>query len=70
MSLEDDGGDRCVDVLRGSDGRFFWRECRRDPEDGHGWRHLSGMPRATFESAAAAKTAAQRDVGWMAACTG
>ena len=38
-SLEDAGGDRCIDLLRLDDG-YGWVECRRDPEDPHGWRHL------------------------------
>jgi hypothetical protein len=64
-SIEDATGDRCVDIIRQPDGLFAYRECRRDPEDGHGWRYLSEAPPPTFDSAAAAREAAGRDIGWM-----
>lgn len=64
-SIEDDTGDRCVDILQLADGQFTYRECRRDPEDGHGWRHLSGTIFATFDTAAAARQAAQTEVAWL-----
>ncbi|MEM9798377.1 MAG: hypothetical protein AAF919_17945 [Pseudomonadota bacterium] len=63
-SLEDATGDRCVDVLRGCDG-YGWVECRRDPEDGHGWRRLH-PPRMGFADAASARADAARAVGWLA----
>jgi hypothetical protein len=62
-SIEDAGGDRCVDILRDG-GRFFWVECRRDPEDSHGWRHL-GARSGGFETEEAALAAARAAVGWM-----
>lgn len=62
-SLEDAGGDRCVDLLRlGTD--FGWVECRRDPEDAHGWRHLH-PPRMGFADDAAARADAAATVGWL-----
>ncbi|EBA12923.1 hypothetical protein [Roseobacter sp. CCS2] len=64
-SIEDASGDRCVDIIRLSDGQFAYRECRRDPEDGHGWRYLSAAPPAIFDSEDAARKAAMRDIGWM-----
>ncbi|WP_108816176.1 hypothetical protein [Loktanella sp. Alg231-35] len=64
-SIEDDTGDRCIDILRLIDGRFAYRECRRDPEDPHGWRYLSEAPPASFDSEAAAREAAGQAVGWM-----
>jgi hypothetical protein len=62
-SLEDAGGDRCVDLIRGPDG-WSWVECRRDPEDTHGWRRLH-PPRAGFADQAAAKSNATLSVGWL-----
>jgi hypothetical protein len=41
-SLEGADGQRCVDILRGASG-FGWVECRRDPEDSHGWRRLGAV---------------------------
>jgi hypothetical protein len=62
-SIEDEGGDRCVDILS-RDGRFFWVECRRDPEDSHGWRHMGAVSEA-FGTEGAALAAARSAVGWM-----
>lgn len=64
-SIEDETGDRCVDIIRLPDGQFAYRECRRDPEDGHGWRYLSEAPPPMFDTEAAARDAAARDIGWM-----
>lgn len=65
QSIEDASGDRCVDIIRLADGRFTFRECRRDPEDSHGWRYLSEAPSQTFDSDDAALKAVALDVGWM-----
>jgi hypothetical protein len=64
-SIEDETGDRCVDIIRLTDGRFAYRECRRDPEDSHGWRYLSEAPPASFDTEDAAREAAIEGVGWM-----
>lgn len=64
-SIEDETGDRCVDILRLDSGQFAYRECRRDPEDAHGWRYLSEAAPTVFESEAAAREAARAQVGWM-----
>lgn len=64
-SLNDADAQRCVDILRFADGQFGWTECRRDPEDGHGWRPL-GPPVTGFADAAAARAAAAAAVGWLA----
>lgn len=64
-SIEDETGDRCVDIIRLSQTRFAYRECRRDPEDGHGWRYLSQAEPPMFESEAAARSAAAEAIGWM-----
>lgn len=62
-SINDDTGQRCVDVLRDGDA-FGFVECRRDPEDAHGWRRL-GPLRAGFDSHEAALKAARADIGWL-----
>ena len=64
-SLEDDTGDRCVDILRHSDGSYTYAECRRDPEDSHGWRRLSEAEGDRFATEFAAYNAALRDVPWL-----
>ncbi|WP_224815848.1 hypothetical protein [Hasllibacter sp. MH4015] len=64
QSIEDWSGQRCVDLRRGADGVFSWAECRRDPEDRHGWRVL-GHGADGFASADAARADAHGSVGWM-----
>lgn len=63
-SIEDWSGQRCVDVRREPDGLFSWAECRRDPEDAHGWRFL-GLGEGGFASEAVALVDAKATVGWM-----
>jgi len=63
-SLEDETGDRCVDLLA-VPGGVAWVDCRRDPEDGHGWRRLSA-PSRVWPDRAAARAAAADAVGWLA----
>ena len=63
-SLEDPGGDRCIDLLRTGAG-FAWVECRRDPEDPHGWRHLH-PPRDGYASEARERAAAAAET-WLGA---
>ena len=64
-SHEDPTQTRAVDILRISDENFGWTECRRDPEDGHGWRPLDGAVQGGFASAAAALADARRAVIWL-----
>lgn len=64
-SLEDDTGDRCVDVIAHPDGQFSYAECRRDPEDNHGWRRLSQGEGKRYPSQYAAYAAALREVEWL-----
>ncbi|WGH79536.1 hypothetical protein [Jannaschia ovalis] len=64
-SLEDATGDRCVDLIR-TGARWAWVECRRDPEDAHGWRRLH-PPRGDFADAAAARADAAGQVAWLEA---
>jgi hypothetical protein len=62
-SIEGAAGQRCVDLIRGADG-WAWVECRRDPEDPHGWRRL-GAPVGVFATEAAALDAAHDAVPWL-----
>lgn len=64
-SLEDDTGDRCVDIIRHPEGHFTYAECRRDPEDSHGWRRLSEADGQSYKTQYAAYVAATRDVAWL-----
>lgn len=62
-SIEDASGQRCVDLMRGTDGWAFV-ECRRDPEDAHGWRRLT-RPVGGFRTEDGARDAALDAVGWL-----
>ena len=62
-SVEDATGQRCVDILQ-TETAFAWVECRRDPEDAHGWRRM-GEVKGGYGSEAEALVAAARSVGWM-----
>lgn len=63
-SIEDWSGQRCVDVRREPDGSFSWAECRRDPEDAHGWRVL-GVGADGFSDETGATADAVACVAWM-----
>lgn len=65
-SLEDSSGARCVDLLCRAGCDWSWVECRRDPEDAHGWRRLHGAPMVWFGSREAALADAKTAVPWLA----
>ncbi|MBL4629261.1 MAG: hypothetical protein JKY00_14735 [Roseicyclus sp.] len=62
--IEDWSGQRCIDLRREADALFFWAECWRDPEDGHGW-HPLGVGAGGFASEAEVLADAKRSVGLM-----
>lgn len=64
-SVEDASGQRCVDLILLGAGDWAFVECRRDPEDAHGWRR-AGVPEGGFADAAAALDAARGAVAWLA----
>lgn len=63
-SLEDQTGQRCVDILVYPDG-FGWVECRRDPEDSFGWRRQRPDTGPAFETEADARKDARANLGWV-----
>lgn len=63
-SIEDESGQRCVDVLR-TDGGFAISECRRDPEDGNGWFRLVPLGEVAFATSEAALAHARATIGWI-----
>ena len=63
-SWEDPNGVSCVDILDHRDGTFGYVLCRRDPEDGHGWRHVSDPQGPRFADRAAAEAAAREMGDW------
>lgn len=64
-SIESARARRCVDILQRPDGCWSYIECRRDPEDPHGWRPLIAAGHPSFASAAAATAAARAAIRWL-----
>ncbi|AHM04193.1 hypothetical protein roselon_01827 [Roseibacterium elongatum DSM 19469] len=64
-SIEDGSAQRCVDLIRLGSGGWAFVECRRDPEDDHGWRRVTA-PLGGFASEGEALVAARRAVAWLA----
>lgn len=63
-SINDRAGLRCVDLVRIATARHSWQECRRDPEDNHGWR-VVGHAASDFADAEAALQDARAQVAWL-----
>ena len=64
-SWEDPTGTTCIDILAHEDGTFGHVLCRRDPEDGHGWRHLGDPGALRLPTRAAAEASARASVPWV-----
>tara|TARA_A100001391_G_scaffold42748_1_gene24840 strand:- start:538 stop:786 length:249 start_codon:yes stop_codon:yes gene_type:complete len=65
-SINDESGQRCVDLVQSGDAAWHWQECRRDPEDAHGWRIVTRVPDASYGSLEEAARAAQDAIAWLA----
>lgn len=65
LSLEGDGGRRCVDIVPLGDGSFGYKEFRRDPEDGGCWTLVADHTGRSHESRAAAIGAAADRIAWL-----
>lgn len=66
-SIEDNDGLRCADIARGDDGRFYFREFRRDPEDGGRWTLTADYSATRYPAEADAIAAASIRLPWLAA---
>ena len=66
-SLEDASGMRCVDILRQGDGKFLFKEFRRDPEDGGRWTLVADYSATSFPTKDAALSAAAEALPWFGA---
>lgn len=64
-SINDQTGLRCLDLVRIAQGRHIWLECRRDPEDSHGWRVVF-YAADEFASESEALRDARCQVAWLA----
>ena len=62
-TLHNEDADRCVKVIKGSDGTFGLNEFRRDPEDAGGWTLVRENPRGVYATQEQAVAAAR--AGWL-----
>lgn len=65
QSIETADGDRCVDIFRRGDGTYGFEGYRRDAEDTRGWYRVTQFGAQSFDSEAAAATAAQAAFPWL-----
>jgi hypothetical protein len=66
-SLADPHGTRCVDILKREDGKFVFKEFRRDPEDAGRWTLVADYSQAGFPTKDAALAAAAAAIAWFGA---
>ena len=65
MSIENDMGLHCVDILELPGHGFGFREFRRDPEDPHGWRPTGLAHDCTLASRDQALAKAREAAEWL-----
>ena len=68
-SINDETGNRCVDIFVRPEGSFGFEEYRRDVEEGGAWSSASGFSGREFVTVDAALDAAVRSVAWLAKAT-
>ena len=68
-SINEEGGDRCVDLFRRADGSYGFEEFRRDPEDPRGWYPIGGFSDRQYAEEAETLAEARRAIPWFAALT-
>jgi len=64
QSFESSDGSRCIDVI-GDNGRFYFKEFRRDPEDAGRWTLVADFSELSFATSEDALHAARRLVVWL-----
>ncbi len=63
-TVHNEDAHRCVKIIKQQDGRFGFKEFRRDPEDAGGWTLVSDNP-GTCATEAQALGAARAGVAWL-----
>ena len=63
-TLHNPEADRYVKIVKGDEGRFSFKEYRKDPEDAGGWTVVSD-PRAQYATDEEALAAAERGIPWF-----
>jgi len=69
-SIENQTGDRCVDIFVRADGTFGFEEYRRDHEDGKGWFPINYYSQQVFDTEEDALAQAKSRVAWMVVDSG
>jgi hypothetical protein len=64
-SPESSDGMRCVDLIARDDGRFVFKEFRRDPEDGGRWTLVMDFSATVYPTREAALDAAATKIPWF-----
>ena len=65
MSIEDDTGLFCIDILELQGQGFGFREFRRDPEDPFGWRPTGLEHSCILDSSGLALDRARQCIDWL-----
>lgn len=65
VSIDSPDGLHCVDLFQRADGTFGYALCRRDPEDGSGWRRLGHYEHEVFDTECAASAAMRTQIVWV-----
>jgi hypothetical protein len=64
-SINNDAGDRCVDIFEREDGTYGFEEFRRDHEDQQGWFSLRRYSHLAFAAEEGALERARTAVAWL-----
>ena len=65
ISINEEGGNTCVDLFRRTDGSFGYELYRRDHECGEGWFPIGFYSGSMFDTPEAAWRDARERVAWL-----
>jgi hypothetical protein len=65
LSLEDEDGTRCVDIVPRPDGTYCFKEFRRDPEDGGRWSLIADFSDVVCRTKPEARDRAAAAIPWF-----
>jgi len=65
LSLEDDDGLRCIDIIRREDGTYTFKEFRKDLEDPGRWYLVSDFSNESYATKEGAIAQARKAILWL-----
>jgi len=65
LSLEDDDGLRCIDIIRREDGTYTFKEFRKDLEDPGRWYLVSDFSNESYATKEGAIAQAGKAILWL-----